>query len=68
MRDKWTIEIQRTGLWPFRWEWYVHYCNNDLDNWESYMRSGSTFSKDRAQRAAAKAKLDIERNDITMYV
>jgi len=56
------IRIEHDGLWPMRWGWTVIYSPT------STIRSGFAFSKDRAQRAAARARLSIERDDVDIHV
>jgi hypothetical protein len=60
---RWEVEIEKNGPWPTRWCWRV---------WRkpptgSYgLRSGYAFTKNRAHREAARAKLSMERDDVRL--
>lgn len=59
---RWEIEIRRSGTWPTVWRWSV-YC---WDGNHSSIRTGDAITKNRARREAIKAKLSIERDDVTV--
>jgi hypothetical protein len=57
---RWEVTIERDGLWPTPWRWRV-WAKGPGDY---RLRSGETFTKDRARRKAMKAKLSMERDDV----
>lgn len=62
---EWEIRIEHDGMWPNRWTWQVWYtCYEPI---EVHVRSGSARTKDKAQRAAAAARVSIERDDLTIH-
>lgn len=57
------IEIEHDGgLWPARWSWRVVRWQNA----HIQLRSGFAMTKDRALKAALKAKRSIENDDVIL--
>lgn len=58
------IVIEHDGVWPTKWRWVVRRSFASPDGYAS--RSGYTFTKDRALKAALKAKRSIENDDVIL--
>lgn len=62
MSVEWETEITHDGMWPLKWQWKVRRRNTS--DYHSDLRLGSARTKERAQRAAVKARLSIERETL----
>jgi hypothetical protein len=56
-----TVRISHDGI-ILPWHWFVYRRSDGA------MRGGDAWTKERAERKAVKARLDIERNDIMLEV
>lgn len=59
---RWEIDIRRDGMWPTVWTWKVW----RKDGIHYSLRTGDAMTKNRARREAVKAKLSMERDDVTV--
>jgi hypothetical protein len=51
-------------MWPWKWRWNVYQiCQHGI---AVNSRHGDALTKDRALKEIAKAKISIERDDVTM--
>jgi hypothetical protein len=59
---RWEVTIERSGEWPTPWRWAVWRKGTGPYG----LRMGRAITKDRARRKAIKARLSMERDDVTV--